>query len=446
MQNDPTMIGTTELTEREKEILQLVATGTSNKDIAQQLFISTNTVKVHLRNTFAKIRVASRTEAAMYAVRTGLVQTATSPTVQTEQPDKDWSQSEQVASRTAMETAPWHGWLSRQWAMVVLVILALGLAAGMGIFLTQRPASLPVVTAMPSPTSPSRWKRLADMPTARSGLAVAAYENKIYAIGGEALQGVTGAVETFDPETNIWQKKSPKPLAVSDVGAAVIGGKIYIPGGRLRSGKVTNILEVYDPRQDRWEQGAALPMALSAYAMVAFEGRLYLFGGWDDKQYLDIVLVYDPDRDTWSTRTPMPSRRESSGAVVAGGKIYVLGGYAGKYALTANEEYLPDGDTWSVRAPLPVGRYAMGVASIADIVYVIGGIGKPDSNLSPLQYLYQQNKWQAFKDPFPQQWSSFGLVPHQTQLYGVGGQRNGITVAQNLSYQAIYTIMIPIVP
>jgi DNA-binding NarL/FixJ family response regulator len=70
------MLGTenSELSERELEILRLVATGASNKEIASRLTISTNTVKVHLRNIFAKVGAASRTEAALYAVRTGLVE------------------------------------------------------------------------------------------------------------------------------------------------------------------------------------------------------------------------------------------------------------------------------------------------------------------------------------------------------------------------------------
>src|SRR5579859_6048005 len=65
-----------QLSEREHEILRLVATGASNKQIAQQLVISPNTVKVHLRNIFSKIGAASRTEAALYAMREGLVQIA----------------------------------------------------------------------------------------------------------------------------------------------------------------------------------------------------------------------------------------------------------------------------------------------------------------------------------------------------------------------------------
>ncbi|HEU5097442.1 MAG TPA: response regulator transcription factor, partial [Roseiflexaceae bacterium] len=65
---------TSQISEREREILRLVATGATNQQIAYQLNISVNTVKVHLRNIFGKIGVTSRTEATLYAVRSGLVQ------------------------------------------------------------------------------------------------------------------------------------------------------------------------------------------------------------------------------------------------------------------------------------------------------------------------------------------------------------------------------------
>jgi len=61
------------LSHREGEILQCVAQGASNKEIASTLFISENTVKTHLRSILDKLHLANRSQAAAYAVRKGLV-------------------------------------------------------------------------------------------------------------------------------------------------------------------------------------------------------------------------------------------------------------------------------------------------------------------------------------------------------------------------------------
>jgi RNA polymerase sigma factor (sigma-70 family) len=60
------------LTPREEEILKLLATGESNKEIGQRLFISEQTVKNHVASIFRKLRVNDRTKAALLAVRLGL--------------------------------------------------------------------------------------------------------------------------------------------------------------------------------------------------------------------------------------------------------------------------------------------------------------------------------------------------------------------------------------
>ena len=62
------------LTEREIEVLQLLAQGKCNKEIGAKLFISEFTVKGHLHNLFTKLNVLSRTEAVSVATRRGLIQ------------------------------------------------------------------------------------------------------------------------------------------------------------------------------------------------------------------------------------------------------------------------------------------------------------------------------------------------------------------------------------
>ena len=65
--------GAESLTPREREVLELIARGRSNKLIARELGIAEKTVKTHVGHLLAKLGVTDRTQAAMIAVRTGLV-------------------------------------------------------------------------------------------------------------------------------------------------------------------------------------------------------------------------------------------------------------------------------------------------------------------------------------------------------------------------------------
>ncbi len=62
-----------QLTEREKEVLLLLAAGKTNQEIADELFIALKTVKVHVSNILAKLEVQDRTQAVIYAFQHGLV-------------------------------------------------------------------------------------------------------------------------------------------------------------------------------------------------------------------------------------------------------------------------------------------------------------------------------------------------------------------------------------
>ncbi|MBI4301952.1 MAG: response regulator transcription factor [Chloroflexi bacterium] len=63
-----------DLTPREREVLQLVSNGATDKEIAAQLFISERTVKNHLHNILEKLQLHNRVQAATYALREGIIQ------------------------------------------------------------------------------------------------------------------------------------------------------------------------------------------------------------------------------------------------------------------------------------------------------------------------------------------------------------------------------------
>ncbi|WP_432937368.1 response regulator transcription factor [Kribbella sp. CA-253562] len=65
--------GVSALSSREREVLVLVAQGHSNREIAQQLVISERTARTHVSNVLLKLDLASRTQAALWAIRQGLV-------------------------------------------------------------------------------------------------------------------------------------------------------------------------------------------------------------------------------------------------------------------------------------------------------------------------------------------------------------------------------------
>jgi DNA-binding NarL/FixJ family response regulator len=66
-------VGLTSLTVREREILTLVAQGHSNRDIAERLVISERTARTHVSNVLTKLQLSSRTQAALLAIREGLI-------------------------------------------------------------------------------------------------------------------------------------------------------------------------------------------------------------------------------------------------------------------------------------------------------------------------------------------------------------------------------------
>jgi DNA-binding CsgD family transcriptional regulator len=442
--DDANMPENNELSERELQILGLVATGASNKEIAQKLYISTNTVKVHLRNIFSKIGVSSRTEAAMYTVNAGLFPASVAEVV----PLPALEKSEDIENEPALATPARQRNLNWR-AIGTLAVVIIGLT-GVLIYLGWRLQTLKAAVPAAS-NEPSRIEVLASMPTPRSGLAVAVFENAIYTIAGQGSSGVTGIVERYNPTDNSWQTLMPKEVPVSDAQAALLGGKIFVPGGRLESGVPTDVLEIFDPRQNRWSRGPSLPEKISGYALAPYEGKLYLFGGWNGKDYLNSVYAFDPEGGSWSVKTSMKIPRAFAGAAVANGKIYVMGGYDGKQAYDLNEVYQPgldngSGAPWSQVQPLPERRYGMGITSIAEVIYLIGGQAPGEKEVKSLLYVPQIEEWQPVDFLNKNNLIGLGLASLGVKIYALGGQQEQTPTGQNLSYQAMFLTVFPVLP
>jgi DNA-binding CsgD family transcriptional regulator len=449
------MTGNTELSVRELEILRLVATGASNKEIAQKLFISTNTVKVHLRNIFSKIGVESRTEAAMYAVTSGILTTdqgLLNNSVQAGGFDSSINRDITVSEGAQIGVGKSESKLSRNRFWILITLLFAGMIILVIYLLVLPRIRLNQVNEISLSTSGNeqRLQILSSMPTARTNMAVVVQDDQIYVIAGKSTEGLSDLVEVYDIQKIQWRKLSPKPTRVQNIGAAVIGGKVYVPGGELESGQMTDTLEIFDPVKNIWVEGSRLPEKISSYAITSFEGRLYLFGGNTGNKITDTVFEYDPSTDQWIEKTPMPRNRSNATAANSGGRIYVIGGYDGKNALDFNDIYQPDqdikgGHPWSQGKPLPEKRYSMGSAAIADFIHVIGGLGGINDDFISFQYVPISETWQSYRVAGLSTWSNLGVLSQGLNLYLVGGSIDGMITDQLVTFKAVYILNLPLI-
>jgi DNA-binding CsgD family transcriptional regulator len=423
------------LSEREREVLRLVATGATNEQIARQLSISVNTVKVHLRNIFAKLGVASRTEASLLAIREGwVVLEPVSP------PPPENPTSAPAVPRPFRLAWP-------RWAAVAIVAL---LGVGLAFLALSRFPGRWSAWGKPSPSpvgllSAQRWAIRSAMPTPRREAIVVPVGGMLYALGGIDSKGVSTALERFDPINNRWEVLPPKPTGVVDAQAAVLSERIYVPGGKDAGGNPVALTEVYDVGLGRWRPAASLPRPLAAYALVAFEGRLLLFGGWDGTRYRDEILRYTPEDDRWDEVARLPFPWGEGSAVVTDDHILLLGGPKDSTRGPTLIEFGADLAS-PEEHPLPpevVGNRFRAVALTSDLIYLLAE-GEGDIPPSLWQYRHRTGTWQRISQPVPNGLPrGAAIAGYGTQIYILGGQTDGRPLALTQEYQALFTIVIP---
>jgi hypothetical protein len=236
------------------------------------------------------------------------------------------------------------------------------------------------------------WTYRASMPTPRAHFAIAAYQNKIYCIGGAVGFTVdertgfysyieSGVTEVYDTVTNTWATKKPMPYAELGLQASVVNGKIYVVGGAFTY--------VYDPENDSWALKKQAPA--SHPWPVVVDNRLVVTGEysplWGSPEQK--ILIYDTETDSWGEGTSSPTAVVGGAAgattgVKAPKRVYVLGLIVEALIPTVvNQVYDPKTDTWATATSMPTNRSDFGVVVVNDILYVIGGYLRSSRNVTP---------------------------------------------------------------
>ncbi|HEY54065.1 MAG TPA: hypothetical protein G4N94_11470 [Caldilineae bacterium] len=435
---NPPMSDANPLTRRESEILDLLAEGLSNDEIAYQLGISPNTVKVHVRNIFEKMEVQSRTEATMEALRRGWIRV---PGIEAPQVEA----SAEPLSWPPLES----GW--RSWQLLVLLAVFVGVSlfvfwpyrsisvkvAGAPAFTTDSGSAVGVVT--PRQDAP-RWSQRAAMPTARSRAGGAQIDGRLYVVG-EIATGDTAALEMYDPNLDVWQRLPERPVAARGVGAAAVDGKLYAAGGCAGESAITNV-DRYNPGAQMWSSVAPLPEARCGLALVALDGRLYALGGWDGGDVTDTLFIFNPEQDRWEEGRRLPEPRAFLGGVSFLGQIYALGGHDGVKQRSEVWVYDPADDAWTPAPSLPESRSGVAAAAEGVSIYAIGG-GQGEQPPLHERFDTLTRTWSTIDSPRTGPWRHAVAVVIGPNLYVVGGW-GGDYLANNEAYQASHLLFLPL--
>jgi len=443
------------LSVRELDVLGCIVNGAANKDVAAELHISQNTVKVHLRNIYTKLGASSRTEAVTTALQQGLVvipgveePAVTPPTITPESSNDNPPETAPSSPTTEPESRKWPLYSG----VILLVLLGAALAAYLGAQAFNQTANRPL---SPTPTlfpeeaiGQSQWFTTRPLTTPLSDMAVASVGLDIFHIGGETETGVTPLVNRFDTLSRTWHEMAAKPTAVSQATAAVLFGEIYVPGGRTADGKPTNIVEAYSPANNAWRPVANLPKAISQGLTLSDGHFLYILGGWDGENYLDDVFVYDVGSDSWRPLTKLPASLAAAAGGAISGQLLVLGGTDGKTILDSCYAYTIAENSWDNCSAMLRPRAHAAAAIILNKLYILGGDEAEGSEL-PFGEFYDADKdtWQVVNMPMlaeAKSWRQLGATNVETKIYALGGKIGGALSDGSYIYSPlIYQTFIP---
>jgi DNA-binding CsgD family transcriptional regulator/N-acetylneuraminic acid mutarotase len=435
------------LSDREQDIVQLVATGATNRQIAHQLSISPNTVKVHLRNIFTKLEISSRTEATVIAIREGWVEVGEGEDGAASLAGRPQDSLPHVSPPFVLPVRPLP--LSRRLTLVAAVALV---TVAM-IFGRPRAAAIPAATCGDEFTAEcagdaqgvvfdepeSLWVSLAIMPEPRGRFALVAVQNSLFVIGGETAGGTTGSLAIYDVDADAWRQGAPKPVPVANLSAVVHQGRIFAIGGRNAQGQPVDLVEIYDPTTDSWSEGVSLPRPLMAHSAVSVEDRVFVFGGSDGTSYTGQAWAFDPSDGRWQSLPSLPAPRGFMGAAVLDGLVYLVGGYDGQKEYADCDRFDPRSETFDRCPAMSTPRGGVGAAAVAGNLFVIGGGWESFTAFSERFNPYS-DVWTNVETPVllaGGEWLNLGVISVRTRIFALGGWQQGRYLNVNQAYETL---------
>jgi DNA-binding CsgD family transcriptional regulator/N-acetylneuraminic acid mutarotase len=342
-----------DLTPREREVLAMVAEGKTNREIGSALYISESTAGVHVSNILAKLGVASRTEAAAIAIKSGLFEGTPAEAAASEVlPEPTYVQPQ------APVATGWRARLQAQMrrhprstaivggSVVVLAAITMGLA--FAVLTSDRPSG-----------------------------AIDASSTPIAAADGSVTPTATAALETPSPTPS----SSATPSASSSASAS--------PSASGTPSPATTQAPVAAPTPSpnvTWTaagggidgRGNHTATVLSDDSVLIIGGATITAGGC-----VATVIRYHPATDRWTDEEPMDHRHcGHTATLLSDGTILVVGGNSGTAPTSAVERFNPASGTWTAAAGMAWPRFGHTATLLSDgRVLVVGGKREPEAAL-----------------------------------------------------------------
>ncbi len=279
----------------------------------------------------------------------------------------------------------------------------------------------PTLSSVPSGTSALAWRRIPDIPTARSEVAATVFRSEVYVIGGF---GGGRVVEIFDGQR--WRRGPDLPFDVDHAMAAAIAepadvAGVYVLGGNTGGGPSARSFRLA-PDATAWREIPAMPGPRSQGAAVAQGRVIYVVGGYDGQRLAAPTFAFVADADRWRQVAAIPTPRDHLAAAYVAGRVCAVGGRM--LSLTTNlatlECYDVGADRWTKESDAPTARGGVGAAAVGNRLVFVGG-ERPDGTYREVEILdAESGRWTRGPDlPTPRH--GIGVVAVGRTVYVMSG-------------------------